>query len=150
VAISPQPISEAVRRQMQRDAAGRDTGPELFLRRAIHRRGLRYRVHAAPLKGIRRRADLVFRPSRVAVFVDGCFWHCCPEHGSEPKHNAGYWAEKLARNRDRDRETDELLAANGWLALRFWEHQDLELAAEAVYLAVVERRPASAAALAEA
>lgn len=87
---------------------GRDTKPERRLRSAVHGLGLRYRVDQAPIPGVRRRADLVFRHARVAVFLDGCFWHGCPEHYSFPKANAEFWAEKRRRNMERDRETDAL------------------------------------------
>lgn len=121
--------SPAVRARMQRQAT-RDTSPELALRRLLHARGLRYRVDAAPLPGVRRRADIVFGPSRVAVFLDGCFWHGCPEHGSRPTHaNPDYWASKVAGNRARDRDTDEQLQAAGWLPIRIWEHEPPEEAA---------------------
>jgi len=99
------------------------TAPELALRRAVHALGLRYRVHTAPVPGLRRKADLVFGQSRVAVFVDGCFWHGCPEHGQRGHAvNAWYWPEKIARNRERDEETNRLLAEAGWLVVRIWEH----------------------------
>lgn len=110
----------------------RDTEPELLLRRALHRRGLRYRVHM-PLPGMpRRRADLTFTRARVVVFVDGCFWHCCPLHGTAPTANGAWWAEKLAGNVARDRDTNQRLRADGWIVLRFWEHEDMEHAAAIV------------------
>src|SRR4051794_37394923 len=90
---------------------GRDTAPELALRRAVHAKGLRYRVDVAPVRGIRRRADLVFTRARVAVFVDGCFWHGCPVHATWPATNAEFWREKLEANRRRDRDTDSQLRA---------------------------------------
>src|SRR4051812_23348591 len=96
----------------------RDTKPELAVRRAVFALGLRYRVSHRPLGGSSRSADLVFSAARVAVFVDGCFWHGCPDHGSRPKQHADYWTPKLQRNRDRDAETNELLSAAGWLPLR--------------------------------
>jgi DNA mismatch endonuclease (patch repair protein) len=102
----------------------RDTGPELAVRRLLHARGLRYRVHYAPIETSRRRADIVFPSQRIAVFIDGCFWHCCPEHGHEVSTNTDYWNPKLAKNRERDQETTAMLAANGWLPLRFWAHED--------------------------
>lgn len=117
----------------------RDTAPELALRRVLHSWGLRYRVDRAPLPGLRRRADLVFGPARVAVFVDGCFWHSCPEHGSLPRSNTDWWAAKLARNRARDFDTDARLVAAGWQPLRVWEHEAPQSAAERVR-AVVQRR----------
>ncbi|RJK92518.1 DNA mismatch endonuclease Vsr [Vallicoccus soli] len=119
----------------------RDTAPELALRRLLHRRGLRYLVDARPLPELRRRADLVFPAARIAVFVDGCFWHRCPEHGTEPRHNAEWWKDKLARNVTRDRETDRSLLDAGWLPLRFWEHQPSADAADVVAAAWAARRP---------
>jgi DNA mismatch endonuclease (patch repair protein) len=103
---------------------GRDTRPELRLRSQVHALGLRYRVDAQPLPGLRRRADMVFRGARVAVFLDGCFWHGCPEHYTAPAANRAFWAEKVAANVARDRETDRVLAAAGWTVLRFWEHDE--------------------------
>nr|WP_182114027.1 DNA mismatch endonuclease Vsr [Actinotalea sp. JY-7876] len=110
----------------------RDTGPELLLRRALHRRGLRFRVdHALP--GLpRRRADVLFTRARIVVFVDGCFWHGCPEHVTRPASNAAWWEAKLATNVQRDRDTDAHMRSIGWLVLRFWEHADMEQAADRV------------------
>ena len=118
----------------------RDTAPELELRRELWRRGLRYRVDR-PLDGRRRRrADLTFVGPKVVVFVDGCFWHGCPEHGTSPKANAEWWAEKLARNVSRDADTDEYLTSQGWTVLRFWEHEDVLAAADQVERVVSPRR----------
>lgn len=103
---------------------GRDTKPELALRRAVHALGLRYRVSTRPLPHLRRTADLVFTRAKVAVFLDGCFWHGCPEHHTYAATNSEYWAEKVERNRARDRETDRLLAEAGWVTVRVWEHED--------------------------
>jgi DNA mismatch endonuclease (patch repair protein) len=114
---------------------GRDTRPELTVRRLLHAAGLRYRVDYAPLGG-RRRADVVFTRQHVAVFIDGCFWHGCPEHATLPKQNADYWTPKLARNFLRDRETNELLNAAGWRVLRYWEHEDSTAIAKSVEEAV--------------
>lgn len=110
----------------------RDTKPEVALRRALHRRGLRYFVDRAPLKGMRRRADLVFPRRKVAVYVDGCFWHSCPIHATKPRNNAQWWADKLAANVTRDRDTDEKLLAEGWRVVRIWEHEDPAEAADRV------------------
>jgi DNA mismatch endonuclease, patch repair protein len=118
----------------------RDTGPELALRSELHRRGLRFRVNRAPAAGVRSRADLVFGPARVAVYVDGCFWHSCPVHGSMPKSNQEFWAQKLRRNRERDCQIDELLTARGWEVVRIWEHEDVCEAADLVELVVRRRR----------
>lgn len=101
----------------------RDTSPEIAVRRLLHSAGHRYRVDFAPIGG-RRRADIVFTRKRIAVFIDGCFWHGCPAHGNRPKANANYWGPKLDRNIERDRETNETLRAAGWTVLRFWEHED--------------------------
>ena len=112
--------------------ARRDTVPELALRRELHRRGLRFRVDH-PLPGMpRRRADVVFPRTRVAVFVDGCFWHVCPLHGTAPKQNGAWWAEKLRRNSERDRDTDERLTVQGWRVVRVWEHESPIAAAQRV------------------
>lgn len=109
---------------------GRDTKPELALRSAVHALGLRYRVdHRLPLPGVRRRGDLAFTRVRVAVFVDGCFWHACPEHFTVSKTNPEFWAAKMARNQARDVETDRLLAEAGWLSVRVWEHEAMMEAA---------------------
>jgi DNA mismatch endonuclease, patch repair protein len=114
--------SPAVRRVMQGNKS-RDTRPEIAVRCAVHAMGMRYRVAARPLAGVRRTADLVFRRARVAVFVDGCFWHGCPVHHAPPKTNAGYWAMKIEGNRVRDQHTTTMLRAAGWTVLRFWSHE---------------------------
>jgi DNA mismatch endonuclease (patch repair protein) len=101
----------------------RDTRAELEVRRILHRRGLRYFVDRQVVRGVRRRADLVFPRTRVAVMVDGCFWHGCPEHATWPAHNAAFWREKIETNRDRDRDTDRRLVEAGWSVLRVWEHE---------------------------
>lgn len=140
----PAASSADVQRRMIRQQR-RDTTPELALRRALHAMGLRYRVERQVLPGSRRRADIVFGPARVAVFVDGCFWHSCPEHATAPRANADWWAAKLQRNRERDADTDEQLRRLGWLAVRVWEHEDTLTAAERVRDLVLRRRarPAS-------
>ena len=107
----------------------RDTKPELALRRAVHARGLRYYVNRRPVKAVRRTADLVFPRLRLAVFLDGCFWHGCPQHHTVAKTNAAFWAEKLATNRRRDAGTNELLADAGWTVVRVWEHEATDEAA---------------------
>jgi DNA mismatch endonuclease (patch repair protein) len=110
----------------------RDTKPEVALRRELHRRGLRYFVDRAPVKGMRRRADLVFPRRKVAVYVDGCFWHSCPIHATKPRNNAQWWADKLAANVARDRDTDTRLIEEGWRVVRIWEHEDPVVAAQRV------------------
>jgi DNA mismatch endonuclease (patch repair protein) len=115
-----------------------DTKPEMALRRALHARGYRYRKdYRLDLTGGRRvRPDIAFTARKVAVFVDGCFWHACPQHGTKPKNNEWYWSPKLQRNVDRDRANDEALAADGWRVVRLWEHVPLEEAVAAVIAAV--------------
>ncbi|MFD9098459.1 very short patch repair endonuclease [Streptomyces collinus] len=114
--------SSAGRRRNMQAIRSRDTKPERLVRSLLHAQGLRYRVAAKPLPGLRRTADIVFRPTKVAVFIDGCYWHGCPEHYVPPKTNSGYWSDKVARNMARDRDTDEQLREAGWTVLRFWEH----------------------------
>jgi DNA mismatch endonuclease, patch repair protein len=122
-----------------------DTKPELALRRALHKRGYRFRKdYRLDLDGGRRvRPDIAFTARRVAVFVDGCFWHACPEHGSKPRANDWYWTPKLARNVERDRVADETLASAGWQVVRIWEHESLEQALAAVIAVVGARMPAA-------
>ncbi len=134
--------SDAVRAVMQGNRS-RDTKPELALRSAVHRLGLRYRVGVRPLSGLNRSADLVFRPTRVAVFLDGCYWHGCPDHHHTPRVNRPYWSAKIAGNIARDRDTDQQLEAAGWLVLRFWEHEDPGQCASKVLDAVAGRRQGS-------
>ncbi|MFE7662011.1 very short patch repair endonuclease [Streptomyces celluloflavus] len=131
--------SAATRRSMLGNRS-RDTAPELLLRSLVHAAGLRYRVASKPLPKMRRTADMVFRSVKVAVFVDGCFWHGCPEHFVTLKKNRPYWEEKIGRNVQRDRDTDDRLAEAGWLVLRFWEHLEPEACAAAVIDAVAARR----------
>jgi len=104
----------------------RDTQPELLVRRALHARGLRFRVDLRPEATLRTRADIVFTRRRIAVYIDGCFWHGCPLHGTNPKANADYWTPKLARNVERDREATVALEALGWVVLRFWSHEPVD------------------------
>ena len=132
------PSSEAVSARMQAQAR-KDTTPELALRSLLHRQGLRFRVHARPIASLRREADIVFRRARVAVFVNGCFWHGCEQHATWPKANARWWKEKIEANRRRDRETDAELDESGWLAIRIWEHDDPHVAAGIIAAAVEHR-----------
>lgn len=139
-ATSPTNVNASTSRRMSRQRT-RDTKPEMLLRRELYRRGLRYRVNAA-LPGLpRRRADVLFTRARVAVFVDGCFWHGCPEHKTAPTTNGAWWAAKLARNIERDRETDAHLRSSGWTVLRVWEHEHIEHAATDIEQFVRSRQP---------
>lgn len=118
----------------------RDTLPELALRSRLHAMGLRYRVDARPLPELNRRADLVFRPARVAVFVHGCYWHGCAEHYARPRTNAEYWSAKVEGNAARDADTVARLRAAGWSAVVVWEHEDAQTAARRVARHVARRR----------
>lgn len=120
--------SPAVRAVMRANKA-RDTGPERRIRSLLHKAGLRYRVNARPLSALRRTADIMFPATRVAVFVDGCYWHGCPDHYRPARANEQFWREKIDRNRARDRETDQILAEAGWTVIRVWEHEDPKEAA---------------------
>lgn len=131
--------SDGVRRSMKGNRR-RDTKPELAVRRLVHAAGLRYRVDARPLPDVNRRADLLFTRAKVAVFIDGCFWHGCPEHHTVAKSNAEYWAQKVERNRERDRHTDQALQSHGWAVLRAWEHEVPDDVAERVIDVVRARR----------
>ncbi|MET8097053.1 very short patch repair endonuclease [Streptomyces sp. NPDC005236] len=116
--------------------ASKDTKAELVVRRLLHAAGLRYRVEY-PVPGMaRRRIDVAFTRAKVAVLIDGCFWHGCPEHATQPKSNAEWWRQKLDRNMARDLETTEHLTALGWTVLRFWEHEAPEEVAVRVATAV--------------
>ncbi|MEW2807269.1 very short patch repair endonuclease [Streptomyces massasporeus] len=132
--------SSAARRRNMQAIRSRDTKPEKLIRRLVHAQGLRFRVSARPLPDLRRTADMVFRPVKVAVFVDGCYWHGCPEHYVPPRTNSGYWSEKVLRNVTRDRDTDRRLREAGWLVLRFWEHEPAEECSLAVCKAVAARK----------
>ncbi len=119
-----------------------NTKPELEVRRALHRLGLRYRVGIAPESSLRRRADIVFTRTRIAVFIDGCFWHGCPVHGrSSFNHNAEYWPAKIAANVARDADTNAQLVQAGWRVLRYWEHENADEVATAIQRAVSSATP---------
>ena len=121
-----------------------DTKPEMALRRALHQRGYRYRKdYRLDLDGGRRvRPDIAFTARKVAIFVDGCFWHACPEHGSKPRNNEWYWGPKLVRNVERDRLNDAALALAGWTVIRLWEHVPLDEALTTVIAALPTTRAA--------
>ncbi|MFF5427261.1 MULTISPECIES: very short patch repair endonuclease [unclassified Streptomyces] len=120
--------------------ARRDTAAEVMVRRLLHAAGLRYRVNV-PVPGLPRRTiDIAWGGARIAVFLDGCFWHGCPLHATHPKANAEWWRAKLDRNMARDRETTEHLIAQGWVVLRFWEHEPAEEVAATVRAAVDRAR----------
>jgi DNA mismatch endonuclease (patch repair protein) len=117
----------------------RDTEPEVKLRRIVHRLGLRYRLGQRIFADPPVVPDMVFGRAKVAVFVDGCFWHGCPLHGVQPRTNEGYWGPKIARNRERDRRIDEGLTAAGWMSVRIWEHEDPRAGADRLKSVVAAR-----------
>ena len=120
----------------------RDTSPEIAVRRILHARGLRYRVDY-PIRTAERtiRVDIAFPRARLAILIDGCFWHGCPEHGTMPKRNRDYWEPKIARNRERDRHQTELLSEAGWRALRFWSHEHPDEICNQILGALEAHRP---------
>ncbi|MHA7285113.1 very short patch repair endonuclease [Arthrobacter sp. MDT3-44] len=134
--------SPAVRKAMQGNRS-RDTKPELAVRRLVHAQGMRYRVNYRPIPDLRRTADVVFSRLKIAVFIDGCFWHGCPEHHTAPKANAAYWSAKVEANRSRDMDTTARLTAAGWSVLRFWSHEDPSYAVKEIQQAVqrAKQRP---------
>lgn len=135
----PSPSSEAARARM-RAAKPRDTAPEIALRSALRRKGLCFQIDERPLQSLNRRADIVFRSAKVAVFVDGCFWHGCPIHGTRAKANAEYWNWKIKQNQERDLDTNRRLEAAGWVVIRVWEHEAPEEASQKIYDIVVKRK----------
>ena len=115
----PVAASPFIRRRMQRQRR-KDTALEMSVRRELHAAGVRYRVDVRPEPDMRTRGDIVWRGRKVVVFLDGCFWHRCPEHSTTPKNNSAWWTDKIEANVQRDRKVDEQLRERGWLVLRFW------------------------------
>lgn len=118
--------SSAAARATMRANRGRDTGPELRIRRALHALGYRYRVDHPLVIDRRRRGDIVFTRRQIAIFIDGCYWHGCTEHHVAPRANGAFWRAKISANRQRDRDTDARLRAAGWTVVRHWEHEETE------------------------
>ncbi|WP_410537851.1 very short patch repair endonuclease [Streptomyces sp. KL2] len=135
----PAPSSPSVSARMSRQA-NRDTSPEVAVRRLLYAAGYRYRLHRKVPGMPRRTIDIAFPGTKVAVFLDGCFWHGCPEHATQPKANKEWWRQKLDRNISRDLETTERLSEEGWVVLRFWEHESPDAVAGRVAQVVTERR----------
>lgn len=135
----PAPSSDAALKRMKA-AKPRDTAPEKALRSALHKKGLRFRVDEKPIMDLNRKADIVFRSAKVAIFVDGCFWHGCPIHGTQAKANAKFWKKKIRQNQERDADTNKELKKVGWKVIRVWEHENPEKAAEKISNIVMRRR----------
>ena len=121
----------------------KNTSAESVLRSALHALGLRYRLHVSVSIKPHRVADIVFTGPRVAVFVDGCFWHGCPDHATWPKQNAEFWRAKIVANQQRDRDTDTRLRADGWKVIRVWAHETPHVAASRI-AKIIHRRKAKA------
>jgi DNA mismatch endonuclease (patch repair protein) len=136
---APAASSAAVRATMQGNR-GRDTAPETALRAALHARGLRFFKHRRPIRGLACEADVVFTTAKVAVFVDGCFWHGCPVHGRQPRTNGAYWSAKIKRNAERDSRNNHALTSAGWLVVRTWEHDEPGAVADTIARLVDARR----------
>lgn len=124
--------STAGNRRSMRSNRGRDTAPELAVRRRLHNRGFRFRVSYRPVPSLRRTADIAFTRKKIAVFIDGCFWHGCPEHRTHPKTNAEFWRAKIEGNVSRDEDTTRSLTTAGWTVLRFWAHEPPEEVADRI------------------
>lgn len=136
---NPKPSSDAALKRMKA-AKPKDTAPEMALRSVLHKKGLRFRIDVKPIQELNRKADIVFRHAKVAIFVDGCFWHGCPIHGTQAKANAEFWAMKIKQNQERDKDTVFRLEAAGWRVIRVWEHEDPEEIAQEIYDIVVKRK----------
>ncbi|MFB6984779.1 MULTISPECIES: very short patch repair endonuclease [unclassified Streptomyces] len=134
------PSSPSVSARMSSQAS-RDTAPEVAVRKLLHASGYRYRLNERVPGMSRRTIDIAFTRAKVAVLIDGCFWHGCPTHATQPKANAEWWRQKLDRNMARDLETTEHLTGAGWTVLRFWEHERPAVVAEQVAAAVDRARP---------
>ncbi len=132
--------TKAQRSETMRRVRGKDTSCEVLLRSDLHRRGLRYRLHTK-LPG---KPDIVFVAARVVVFIDGCYWHGCPEHCRLPSTNREYWERKIARNRERDKQTTARLRADGWRVVRVWEHRVRDRSSRARVVTRIERMVRSA------
>ncbi|GAA2693898.1 very short patch repair endonuclease [Actinoplanes palleronii] len=130
--LYPAPLNAGRSRNMQANRRT-DTKPEVILRKALHHLGYRYRKDLlVKLPETRVRPDIVFTRRKIAVFVDGCFWHACPQHGRQPTTNEWYWSPKLQRNVERDTRVNAALRGAGWTVLRFWEHEPLETALQTI------------------
>ena len=135
---TPPASSRAVAGRM-RNTRQRDTPLEVAIRKDLFRRGFRYRIHPRLGNTTRARPDFAFMRQRVAVVVDGCFWHWCPMHGTLPERNAGWWGRKLQENVERDQRHEQELQAAGWKVVRVWEHEDATVAAGRI-AAILEAR----------
>jgi len=136
----PLPLDASVSKRMSRNPR-RDTRPEREVRSQLHARGLRFRVDfPLDVGDVRVRPDVVFTLWRIAIFIDGCFWHGCPEHGNTPNRNRDYWIPKLRRNVERDKTVDSALFLSGWVVIRAWEHEPVQGVVAQVVAAINTQR----------
>lgn len=140
---APRPADSATALRMQAQRQ-RDTRCEMNIRRELHKRGIRYRIDCRPIPNMRRRADIVIRSAKLAVFVDGCFWHGCPLHWKPPKQHSEWWEAKVAANIRRDKDTTALVEDAGWMVIRAWEHEDATIVAARIADVLYERQSARA------
>lgn len=134
------PSTDAITSKRMSRQKRKDTAPEVLLRRELRARGVGYRINMA-IPGLPRRScDIMFKTAHIAVFVDGCFWHGCPAHGTLPMNNGSWWAEKLSKNVERDRDTNRHLSMLGWQVIRVWEHEDMASAADRIVRVVQDAR----------
>ena len=134
--MSPEPLDDVVRRRMENQRR-RDTGLEIAIRKALHALGYRFRIDYRLEPSLRCRGDIVFTRKKVVVFVDGCFWHGCPHHGTTPKNNRVWWTEKIAANKVRDARNSAALIELGWKVVRIWEHEEVTSAVRTIQEALV-------------
>lgn len=139
ILIRPSASSGAALARMKA-AKPTDTAPELAIRSVLTQKGLSFQIDEKPIDNLNRKADIIFRPVKVAVFVDGCFWHGCPIHGTKAKANAEFWASKIKQNQERDLDTTRRLEASGWKVIRVWEHENPEEVSQKIYDIVIKRK----------
>jgi DNA mismatch endonuclease (patch repair protein) len=138
--VSMTNASATTRKRMQA-MRQRDTDCEVLIRRALLARGLRYRVNCRVSKMNKAQPDIVFSTAKVAIFIDGCYWHACSLHGTAPKNNAKWWADKFQANRTRDARADSMLRSEGWKVIRVWEHEDPSDVVHRIVAAIARQRP---------
>jgi DNA mismatch endonuclease, patch repair protein len=134
----PRASAPSVRQRMQ-TTGRRDTPPELRVRSLLHRNGYRFRVDVSPVSATRSRADIVFPRLKFAIYIDGCFWHGCAQHGTWPKANGDWWRHKIETNRNRDVANTTILMRSGWTVIRVWEHEDPDIVVETIIAALRSR-----------
>lgn len=135
---NPIPSSQAAINRMKA-VRSKNTAPEKALQTALRSKGLNFQINVKPIKYLNRKADIVINAAKVAIFVDGCFWHGCPIHGTHSKANPEFWENKIAQNKSRDLDTNYELKKYGWKVIRIWEHEDPELVSKMIF-GIIKRR----------